>query len=499
MQEQNPEKTNTNFSKKLIFRKGTRYFMTPLFCRLKNVVLIRILLASTIASCSGGAFGPESMLNQGKKNSSDSEANQLPEGDTQKPEEQGDEPEITEPIWINGVLLTCNWRGVEGEHGVVVGCEAHKNDAFIAKEREQIINFDWNIVDVQRANVKHLSEEVDPQNPNFVEFVIDSSTIAESQISVKISSNDSEATLLLPFKDGLVGFEDGSLEQCFANENMTASECMIAAGLMSRQGEVLDLTCPDGYVLIQPSPDVGTYKEFCVAKFEMSKDLTSGKAISQPGNLPWTSINQANAKAACTDLGSNYKLIANEQWMTVARAVEKNPKNWDSANDATKQLPQGNILNNEKLPAGDDFSPCSGLDSCIASEWTAVKRTMELADGQVIWDLVGNVAEWVDWNPGLGRALTPGSLLNPDGFYEIKDSTDGVNMLGNTFRPENLGLSHNQNKIGKYSSGMLAIEGAALRGGGYRDTNSAGPYFLSFNFTYLTANDNIGFRCIYSP
>lgn len=49
---------------------------------------------------------------------------------------------------------------------------------------------------------------------------------------------------------------------------------------------------------------------------------TSGyRPVSVESGQPWRRIDQAQARTACSNLGTGYALISNEEWMTIARSV----------------------------------------------------------------------------------------------------------------------------------------------------------------------------------
>jgi len=52
--------------------------------------------------------------------------------------------------------------------------------------------------------------------------------------------------------------------------------------------------------------------------------------VSQAGKYPIADINQTEAIAACQSMGVGYHLITNDEWMTLARNIESNGKNWST-------------------------------------------------------------------------------------------------------------------------------------------------------------------------
>ncbi len=121
-------------------------------------------------------------------------------------------------------------------------------------------------------------------------------------------------------------------------------------------------TCPTGFIPVPGNKDFNQ-PGFCVAKYEMtyadadvpnscegtcpgspvenntvgySTDYNTityiaGKPIvSLPNKYPIVKISQIAAIASCKALGTNYHLITNNEWMTIARNIESNSDNWST-------------------------------------------------------------------------------------------------------------------------------------------------------------------------
>ncbi|MCK9293202.1 hypothetical protein M0P25_03945, partial [archaeon] len=189
--------------------------------------------------------------------------------------------------------------------------------------------------------------------------------------------------------------------------------------------------CPEGFILVPGNFLYGTTNGnsmgFCVAKYEMKADkdgdgigdlvsdypaMTSTyntwyfsedsniTLVSTPEGSPIANIIQTEAITACESIGGH--LITNNEWMTLARNIELVPSNWSGGVVGDGYLPRGNSSSSSAM---DGFNELSG--------WT--KRTLTLTNGEVIWDLVGNVWEW-----------TNDSILRkdqPDGFNDVDDSS----------------------------------------------------------------------------
>jgi len=67
-----------------------------------------------------------------------------------------------------------------------------------------------------------------------------------------------------------------------------------------------------------------------------------GVATSQSGGTPWVNISQVNAITACSNLGSGYHLITNQEWMLLANDIASVANNWTSGIVGQGLLVRGN-------------------------------------------------------------------------------------------------------------------------------------------------------------
>ena len=282
------------------------------------------------------------------------------------------------------------------------------------------------------------------------------------------------------------------------------------------------LNCPSGYIAIPANGDLGT-GEFCVMKYE-AKDV-SGVATSQPSGTPWVSIVRGtdgttanSAWKACKDLnttnpvsGMTFDLITNAQWQAIARNIETAQsapgiyRNW--SNGSTSGANALNRGHSDGAPSSalaadtidnPDDDPCIGTGQTDCSNQTvnlavpaevatySQKRTHTLSNGEVIWDIAGNVWEWVQegyTNQGI------------DNYVSQLTSANGYNML--RWGPAGDFTAKSSGEYGGLGYGYLSGSGGAvLRGGHWGNFyTGAGVFAANLNDAPTDTNYDVGFRC----
>ena len=288
--------------------------------------------------------------------------------------------------------------------------------------------------------------------------------------------------------------------------------------------------CPSGFILVPGNIDLGT-SNFCVMKYEAKFKNLTGKVqdstykiwswygstgdmsiVSSPNYKPIANINQTEARAACSSLGSGYHLITDAEWITIARLAESNPSNWangtiDSNVSSGGGMYRGNVNLSDNISCGDG----SVLDGNTAGTNCLVgsrnKRTLNIS-GNMIWDFSGNVWEW-DNDTILASSRYYGgnngwmSYNNNDGtgriaksptFPFLKLPPNGWNANQGMGRYYD-GASLSGTWTGSSYSGTIA---GFLRGGSWPDGAGAGAFALDLTYAPAGRHVSYGFRCSYS-
>ncbi len=305
------------------------------------------------------------------------------------------------------------------------------------------------------------------------------------------------------------------------------------------------LECPVNYVLVTAHPEVGTSHDFCVAKFEMKAqsldgivekngcgknpkkcdfenrlDIKTHVPVSSPEGTPWVQISQGEALEICQNIGPGFDLISNAQWMSVARLIEQEAKNWRlgqareteiNIGHCNQKIP-GHFFSNNALSVQDVEDPWSGVEHGNPKDyeiWTQ-KRTHTLSAKEEIWDFGGNVWEFVkDY-----FYVTAASNSGLQCFEKKTCWTDYANdpifttdPRAETLRKQFSPLSHSLSYVqvgGKFfpqsPTNFSSQEDQVMTRGGKWDGGQFGGIYAAwlFGLTKKSTSSEIGFRCVYA-
>ena len=263
-----------------------------------------------------------------------------------------------------------------------------------------------------------------------------------------------------------------------------------------------NLTCPTGYIQVPGDYRFNT-TDFCVMKYEAKN--VSGTPTSQATGTPWVSISQTNAISTIqSTLGSNYTLITENQWMTIVANVLSVDSNWSTGAKGTGYIYTGHVNNNPASALEASTNDSDGLYGITGGTGTTSghnnRRTLTLTNGQVIWDLAGNVTEWTT---GIIPNNQPGIQGQTAGQWnQWNNATLSLNNLPESSSPRslvatlpNINSLTSTNGLGSMYSDVTATTNRAFRRGGYWSYGSyAGVLSLTLNASPAYTDTYLGFR-----
>ncbi len=332
-------------------------------------------------------------------------------------------------------------------------------------------------------------------------------------------------------------------------------------------------SCPAGFVMVPGNPAYGT-TDFCVMKYDAkcasTSDLSQGlepvsgscagtngnlltgtyrnngkgcactgdkQVVSTASGFPITYIPEADgtansAKIYCEAQGSH--LLTNNEWMTIARNIEQVNANWCNKNGTNCGAQPGaagmilanghNDANNQSLAgagtngaliAGNDDQACYGTTTDGSNQCggkSSQKRTLALSNGTIVWDLAGNVWQWVDaeiprnqqpqsrtsgkldqgwmWSEfapgGLGTVITDDGSPPSLGYDAFRPTNPAWNSTNGVGRIYHYSASHDTNTT------LYTF----IRGGNWRHGYDSGAFCIHLSPVAAKTNiDDVGFRC----
>ena len=269
--------------------------------------------------------------------------------------------------------------------------------------------------------------------------------------------------------------------------------------------------CPTNFVAV-PSLQDYTTNSFCVMKYEAKNagaattgDATDDTPVSQAASIPWF-LNHSDSITKCTDLGVGYDLITNDEWQSIARNIENVASNWKNATvgDAgglsvghSDDAPSNTLAANS-----DDNNACHETgQTCNSSTWNGQRRTHTLSNGEVVWDMAGNLDEWVKDRDMTNFALTSNmsqvtDITHPNSKSLSGGTTTTKRTIKGHFGPSGNYTNLNSDPFGGLGFGILNgdnLTAGLIRGGLF---SGLGGVFTVSPYTLANAS---GIRCVYHP
>jgi len=267
----------------------------------------------------------------------------------------------------------------------------------------------------------------------------------------------------------------------------------IGYSAVSTQTNIKKGTC-EGYILVPGNAAFST-SDFWVMKFE-AKGI-NGKAVSQATGNPWVSISQTDAISASTNACDSCHLISEAEWVTIAANVIGVGTNWSGGSPGNGYIYSGHndaSPSNALIGSTNDSDGYNGTSNANGSQ----RRTLTLSNGEIIWDMAGNVQEWTQAT--IAGNAQPG--LSGESSYTTKQYNNG-SLLWNGYpalgRPANVysgaGAWSSTQGIGHLLSNYSETGARSfLRGGAWGSNSGAGVLGLNFGAPAYGTSTDIGFR-----
>ncbi len=266
---------------------------------------------------------------------------------------------------------------------------------------------------------------------------------------------------------------------------------------------IAGITCPTNFIVVPGSATYGT-SDFCVMKYAAShSDATAGAQgtsttpISAPSVQQWVSVSQTTAASVAPNVAgcTGCHLITEAEYLTIAQNVLNVPSNWSTGTVGSGYIYSGH---NDNAPANalvadpSDSNGYAGETNVGGNQ----RRTLTLSNGQVIWDIAGNIWEWTNGTSTTGQ---PGISAGSYGWREWTAVTALGTLSPNVF-PSGTGLTgastwNSSKGIGQiYSNADETALRGFFRGGAWNIGSGAGVLSLGLNYAPGYAGSFIGFR-----
>ncbi|HUY69630.1 MAG TPA: SUMF1/EgtB/PvdO family nonheme iron enzyme, partial [Candidatus Tyrphobacter sp.] len=179
------------------------------------------------------------------------------------------------------------------------------------------------------------------------------------------------------------------------------------------------------------SPEDGAYHVYANSTTPCVSS-NSEYVASTPSGYPIADIDQTDAATYCNTIGAH--LITNNEWQTIAWNAENVSSNWYGGVVGTNYLYSGH---NDNAPANALQASADDTQGYYHETNTGgnQRRTLTLSNGNVVWDLAGNVWEWT--NDTIAGTNEPNAGVGVFAWHEFTSITSWGTMSQQTAGPLN--------------------------------------------------------------
>ena len=270
--------------------------------------------------------------------------------------------------------------------------------------------------------------------------------------------------------------------------------------------------CPENFVAVPALTDY-TEKSFCVMKYEAKNagadttgNATDDIPVSKAAGTPYVNLHRDAFIQKCEGLGASYDLISNDEWQSIARNIENVASNWATGvvgNAGGLSVGHSDGTPSNPLAASsDDNNACENTgQTCSSSTWHRERRTHTLSNGEVIWDMSGNVDEWMeDQNSSIFENDSYISQITNTNYPNPKSLSGDTRTPKGHFGPSGDYTDLSTSPYGGLGRGDLGAYGdtgsGIIRGGNYSRTVNSGVFSTTLDIQDATPRDKTGFRCV---
>jgi formylglycine-generating enzyme required for sulfatase activity len=249
--------------------------------------------------------------------------------------------------------------------------------------------------------------------------------------------------------------------------------------------------CPTkNYFQVAADSELGT-QPFCIMRFEAKEQ--SSRIVSEPDGLPLVNVTREDANAKCQSISPYYRLMSNTEWQAMARKTEYLLLNWDETDTYMRRGHSDNDPS-QPLAASNNNWACFGTDTGT-TEGTACDtqwRYLRINADSRVWDIAGNVAEWVSDD------YTVTSTPDTDSYIaQITDPT--LKLKFGPYGHHSPSSSENYNGFGHLKVNAPAGTYGIARGGSYLDGDKSGVFAADATLDPSQGHPHVGFRCVVVP